>query len=164
MANEENLTPFTSEQSREEAVKNGKKGGVASGAARRKKRAMRQTVNALLGADLNDGERAFVEKVTPRLLALGVDVEDATYQDVLLAGIMLKAMKGDVRAAEFIRDIAGESPALEVRKTELKLRKEELNLRRQQQAGGGVSKTENNLLEAIMGAGEVDTDDLPEVE
>ena len=31
--------------------------------------------------------------------------------------------------------------------------------------GGGRPKgTENNLLEAIMGAGEVDTDDLPEVE
>lgn len=164
MANEENLTPFTSEQSREEAVKNGKKGGVASGAARRRKKAMRQTVNMLLGTGLSDGERKFVGKVTPRLLALGVDVEEATYQDVLLAGIMLKAMKGDIRAAEFIRDIAGESPALEVRKAELKLRKEELNLRRQQQAGGGVSKTENNLLEAIMGAGEVDTDDLPEVE
>ena len=27
MANEKNLTPFTSEQSREEAVKNGRKGG-----------------------------------------------------------------------------------------------------------------------------------------
>ena len=37
MANEQNLTPFTSEQSREEAVKNGKKGGIASGQARREK-------------------------------------------------------------------------------------------------------------------------------
>lgn len=164
MANEENLTPFTSEQSREEAVKNGKKGGIASGAARRRKKAMRQTVNTLLGTGLNDGEREFVEKVTPRLLALGVDVEDATYQDVLLAGIMLKAMKGDVRAAEFMRDTAGESPALELKKQELQLRKSELKFKQGQQAGGKASRTENNLLEAIMRAGEVDTDDLPEVE
>ena len=30
--------------------------------------------------------------------------------------------------------------------------------------GGTVTRTENNLLSAIMGAGEVDTDDLSEVE
>ena len=94
----------------------------------------------------------------------GYNGEGATYQDALLAGIMLEAMKGDVRAAEFIRDIAGESPALEIRKAELKLHKEELKLKREQQAGGKTSKSENNLLSAIMGAGEVDTDDLPEVE
>ena len=35
---------------------------------------------------------------------------------------MLKAMKGDVRAAEFIRDTAGDSPQLELKKQELKLR------------------------------------------
>lgn len=34
MANEQNLKPFTSEQSREEAVKNGQKGGIASGKSR----------------------------------------------------------------------------------------------------------------------------------
>jgi len=93
----------------------------------------------------------------------GYDEEDATYQDALLAGIMLEAMKGDVRAAEFIRDTAGESPALEIRKAELKLRKEELKLKREQ-AGGVATKAENNLLSAIMEAGGVDTNDLPEVE
>ncbi len=39
MANEENLKKFTSEQSREEAVKNGKNGGIQSGKARRRKKA-----------------------------------------------------------------------------------------------------------------------------
>lgn len=133
MANEKNLTPFTSDQSREEAVKNGRKGGVASGAVRRHKRTMRQTLNALLGAELDSGEREFVEKVTPRLLALGVDVEDATYQDVLLASILLKAIRGDVRAAEFVRDTGGDSPHLEQKKQELKLRKEELRFKREQE-------------------------------
>ena len=133
MANEENLTPFTNEQSREEAVKNGKKGGVASGAARRRKKTMRQTLNALLGAGLDVSEQEFVEKVTPRLQALGIDVEDATYQDVMLAGILLKAIRGDVRAAEFIRDTGGDSPHLDMKKQELKLRKEELRFRQEQE-------------------------------
>ncbi len=135
MANEKNLIPFTSDQSREEAVKNGKKGGTASGAARRQKKAMRQTLNALLSAGLDVSEQEFVEKVTPRLQALGIDVENATYQDVMLAGILLKAIRGDVRAAEFIRDTGGDSPHLELKKQELKLRKEELRLKREQGRG-----------------------------
>lgn len=134
MANEKNLIPFTSDQSHDEAVKNGKKGGVASGAARRRRKTMRQTLNVLLSAGLDVSEQEFVEKVTPRLQALGIDVEDATYQDVMLAGILMKAIRGDVRAAEFIRDTGGDSPHLELKKQELKLRKEELRLRREQEA------------------------------
>lgn len=136
MANEENLKKgkATQFQSGEEAARNGQKGGVASGASRRRRKAMKQTVNTLLGTGLNADAGEFLEIIKPRLLALGIDEEDATYQDVLLAGIMLKAMKGDVRAAEFIRDTAGESPALAVRKQELQMRKSELKFK-QEQAG-----------------------------
>lgn len=148
MANEKNLTPFTSDQSHDEAVKNGKKGGVASGAARRRKKTMRQTLNVLLSTGLDVSEQEFVEKVTPRLLALGINVEDATYQDVLLAGILLKAIRGDVRAAEFIRDTGGDSPNLDLKRQELKLRKEELQLRREQEA----KKTEDEKAAAVEAA------------
>lgn len=146
MANEKNLTPFTSEQSREEAVKNGKKGGIASGVSRRRKSTMRKAVREMLGACLNSDASEFVKLVRPRLLALGVDVEDATYQDVLLAGIMVKAMKGDVRAAEFIRDVSGDSPYLEIKQQELKLRKEELRFKQEQEA----KKSEGETMEAQL--------------
>lgn len=162
MANEENLIPFD-ERTESEQREIQSKGGKASGAARRRKKAMRQAASMLLGMEVPTSG-TLSETLKNRLAAFGYSGDDTTFQDVLLASVLLEALKGDVRAAEFMRDTAGESPALEVRKTELKLRKEELNLRRQQQAGGGVSKTENNLLEAIMGAGEVDADDLPEVE
>lgn len=135
MANEENLKKGKATQFRsgEEAARNGQKGGVASGASRRRRKAMKQTVNTLLGAGLDAGEGEFLEEIIkPRLLALGIDVEDATYQDVLLAGVMLKAMKGDVRAAEFIRDTVGENPVLALRKQELQLRKNELKFRQEQ--------------------------------
>jgi hypothetical protein len=165
MANEKNLTPFTSEQSREEAVKNGRKGGQASGAAKRRKKAMRQAAAMLLNTPLSANTQTKLMATIKELLGIfGYSEESATYQDALLAGIMLEAMKGDVRAAEFIRDTAGESPALDIRRQELKLRKDELKFKREQQAGAGASNTENNLLSAIMGAEEVDTDDLPEVE
>lgn len=48
MANEQNLTPFTNNQSREEAVKNGRKGGKASGKARRERKTIAQCINAFL--------------------------------------------------------------------------------------------------------------------
>ena len=55
MANEENLKKgkATQFQSGEEAARNGQKGGVASGASRRRRKAMRQTVNTLLGSGRN---------------------------------------------------------------------------------------------------------------
>ncbi len=134
MANEENLKKgkATQFQSGEEAAKSGQKGGVASGASRRRRKAMKQAVNTLLGAGLDTSEGEFLEIIRPRLMALGINEEDATFQDVLLAGIMLKAMKGDVRAAEFIRDTVGENPALAIRKQELQLRKSELKFKQEQ--------------------------------
>lgn len=48
MANEQNLVPFTSEQNREEAKKNGRKGGIASGEARRNKKMLRDCIDYLL--------------------------------------------------------------------------------------------------------------------
>lgn len=44
----ENLKPYTSDQSHEEAVKNGRKGGIASGEARRRRADMRRAMEALL--------------------------------------------------------------------------------------------------------------------
>lgn len=54
MANEQNLTPFTSEQSREEAVKNGKKGGVNSGKARKRKADLRRMAQEVLDGTFKD--------------------------------------------------------------------------------------------------------------
>lgn len=92
------------------------------------------------------------------VVVYGYELKDATYQDALLAGIMLEAMKGDVRAAEFIRDTAGESPVLDIRKAELKLRHEELDFKREQLTGAAASGVKNTrwgsrLRRFIPGAG-----------
>lgn len=167
MANEENLKKGKATQfkSGKNAVENGRKAGVASGVARRRKRAMRQAAAALLDTPIPLTERsAFMATVKNLLKTFGQDPENATYQDTMLASILLEAIKGDVRAAEFIRDTAGESPVLDIRKAELKLRHEELDFKREQLTGAAASGVKNNLLEAIMQTEEVDTDDLPEVE
>ena len=167
MANAENLKKGKATQfkSGKDAVENGRKAGVASGASRRRKRAMRQAAAMLLNTQIPMNERGpFMVTVKTLLKTFGYTPDDATYQDALLAGIMLEAMKGDVRAAEFIRDTAGESPALDIRKAELKMRQEELKFKQEQSSGAAAPGAVNNLLEAIMQTGEIDTDDLPEIE
>ena len=57
MANTKNLKPFTSDQSRDEAVKNGKKGGVRSGTIRK----LNSDIKKLLQAALFD---EYTDKIT----------------------------------------------------------------------------------------------------
>ncbi len=87
--NEENLIPF-SERSKSEAREKGKKGGRASGAARRRRSQMRKDLERLLATVGADGN---------------------TYQCSICEAMISKALAGDVKAAEFIRDTIGEKPA-----------------------------------------------------
>lgn len=92
-----NLKPFTSEQSREEAAKNGRKGGIASGKAKRKKKtlaAMAQTF----------AELPVPEDVQKQLEELGVSKEDAIHQMALVAAMFSAGEKGNVRAAALITE------------------------------------------------------------
>ena len=163
MANEENLKPFTSDQSREEARKNGRKGGKASGEARRRKRAMRQAAADLLNMNISGSQVPGLIK--QRLREFGYEEDDATFQDAMLVSVMMKALKGDIRASEFLRDTAGDNPALDIRREELKLKKAELKLKREALLDTSKpDRDENNLLDAIKSVEEISTDDLPEVE
>ena len=71
MPNPENVKPyeFTSEQSREEAAKNGRKGGIASGEARRKKKTLRETAEIMLACELPPD-------VKRKLKSNGLEAED----------------------------------------------------------------------------------------
>lgn len=99
MANEENLIPFTSEQNREEAQKNGRKGGIASGEARRAKKTMKEMLDYLL------------EKKLPNKKG-----EMVTYREAMLTAAIKKAIEGDIKASQFVRDTVGEMP---ITKTEV---------------------------------------------
>lgn len=96
MNKEDNLIKFTSEQSREEAKRNGSKGGVASGEARRRAKSMREWAKVI-------GEQSVTLK----------DVDGNPFEgDVTAAIVMKQSMKAvrdsDTRAAEFIMKVRGE--------------------------------------------------------
>ena len=82
----EDLKPV---RSKDEAKERGKKGGNASGEARRKKKTIRETLEMMLSGKMPDG---------------------ATRQDAIVVALMEKALSGDVRAFEAIRDSIGEKP------------------------------------------------------
>lgn len=88
MANEQNLRPGEHIPTIEEA----KKGGIASGESRRRKKLLRECLDELLA-----------KKYTSEGKTL-------TGSEALAVALMKKAMKGDVKAFEVLRDTAGEKP------------------------------------------------------
>jgi hypothetical protein len=99
MANVKNLIPYTSEQSREEASKNGRKGGEASGKARRAKKNLREALQALLDTTILD-EKTGIEMTGTE--AVAVKLFQRFLQD------------GDLKAFELIRDTSGQKPVEKV--------------------------------------------------
>lgn len=99
MANEQNLTPFTSEQSREEAVKNGRKGGKKSGEVRRERKKFKEDMELLLSVDVKDPD---MKKV---LTAFGIDKKDMSNQKLLLVGLFKSAVNGNVQAFNKIQEM-----------------------------------------------------------
>ena len=100
MANNENLVPFTSNQSREEAAKNGRNGGIKSGESRRRKAALRDTMNKLLTMKVE------VDELSDILRADGCE---STYEEVITMAIIQQAMLGDVKAYKAIIQVVGQT-------------------------------------------------------
>lgn len=101
MANEKNLIP-NELRTPSERRENARKAGQASGKTRRKKKAMREAAQMLLGLQVKNS------KVTDLLSELGIKKTDMNNQMALLVAALNKGLKGDIRATEFLRDTAGE--------------------------------------------------------
>ena len=99
----ENLMPIevvNSRRSREKHVEDSRKGGKASGEARRRKADFRKTLNLLLTAEIDNPEWK------PILESLGLE---CTLESAMLMGQIKAAMMGDSRAARFVAEYAGQS-------------------------------------------------------
>lgn len=101
VANNENLNGHgfherTAEEQRAIAIA----GGKASGEARRRKADFRKTLNLLLTAEIDSPEW------TPVLEAMGLD---STLESAVNAAVIKKALAGNVKAYEAIRDTLGQT-------------------------------------------------------
>ena len=110
LANEENLkkgAPFRF-RTGEQQVETARRGGIASGEARRRKKTMKETAKKLLDMEIPDAAK----ELKAKLKVMGISEEDFTYQSAVMVGILNQAMKGNTKAAAFLRDTVGENPML----------------------------------------------------
>ena len=92
MANPENLIP-NEQRTPAERRENARKAGRASGESRRRRKAMREAFDELLSREFTDKEGNTTDGVT-----------------ALVTRVYQKALKGDMKAVQFIRDTVGEMP------------------------------------------------------
>ena len=91
--NEQNLVPFTSDQNREEAAKNGHKGGIASGKARRQKKTIAELAEKMLNSPMTGKAKVAIKKDF-----VDLEDEDLTMAVALVHGQFKAAMKGNTAA------------------------------------------------------------------
>ena len=106
MPNEQNLRPSEYKLSQDEA----KKGGIASGEARRKKKTLRELVELFGELGVNPDTRKLMKQ-------LGIPEDLMTRKMQPVVALFNKANKGDVSAFNAIRDIIGEKPVDETKLT-----------------------------------------------
>lgn len=133
MANEENLKGkgFDS-RSTSELREIAQKGGRASGEARRRKADLRRTLNVLLTAKVDNPELA------PLLEGLGLE---STLESAVTAALIKKAMTGNVKAFEAIRDTIGQTTKsdLDIEEQQIKIDRDK---RARDQEAGNTDNTE----------------------
>ena len=100
MPNEQNLIPMD-ERTESEQREIRSAGGQASGVSRRRKKSLREAAELYLSLPVAD------KRTWNRLAREGVEPEDVDNQMAIIAGLALKAMKGDSKAAKVIFDLIG---------------------------------------------------------
>lgn len=133
MPNEKNLIPMD-QRSQSEARELGRKGGKASGASRRRKRALKESADLFFSLPVSD------KRAWNKIARTGVDPEDIDNQMMFIIGMFQAAVDGDARAGRLLVDLLGDDPRAD------------------------SDKPENNLMDALRGAPEIDTDDISEIE
>ena len=100
MSNEKNLVPFQ-DFSADKQREIRSMGGKASGEAKRRKKAIRETVKAVAAMGVPD-------KTLKELRQAGISEEDATYQTAIVLKMFHEAMNGNVTAFNAIVNASGE--------------------------------------------------------
>ena len=102
MANEQNLIPF-GERTESEQRKIQSEGGKASGAARRRKKSLKEAADLYLSMPLRD------KRKLNAMIRDGIDVEDADNQMAIIVGLTKMAQAGDHRSAKVLFELLDES-------------------------------------------------------
>lgn len=102
-----NLIPLN-KRTKSEQREIAKKGGIESGKIRREKKQMKEIVNDLFSKPVTN------QKIIDKLKTLGYKDDEITNQIAITSSAFFKALKGDIKAMEFLRDTAGQKPKDEI--------------------------------------------------
>lgn len=130
MAGYENLVRLSPSEARE----NGRKGGKASGEARRRKADFRKTLNMLLTTKIDSPEW------TPLLESLGLE---STLESALNMAMIKEGLTGNVKAYEAVAKYAGQSSQTDADEEEQRIRTDRAKRARDQEVGDGNGAEEN---------------------
>lgn len=99
---------------KDDASEKGKIGAKKSLDTRRKKKKLKEALTALM-------ELPVSERNKQSMRSLGIDDKDMNNQMLVAVAAFHKAIKGDVRAMEFIRDMTGQQPVTKLDEAKIKL-------------------------------------------
>ena len=91
----------------EERAEYGRQGGIKSGETKRRKKAMKETLEVLLSMPMKNGKTSDVETIKNFAALKGKNIN---VQEAMIIAMIQRAMKGDVKAAEWLRDTSGQKP------------------------------------------------------
>ncbi len=91
----------------EECAMHGSIGGKKSGEVRRKKKALKETLDVLLSMPMKSGKHTDIEAIKNFAALKGKNI---SVQEAIAIAMLQKAMKGDEKAAAWVRDTAGQKP------------------------------------------------------
>lgn len=131
MANEQNLKPV---RTKSEARERGRKGGIKSGEVRRRKAAMRETMNRCLTMQTH------VDGLSDVLIA---DGGESTYEEIITMAIINQAAMGDVKAYNAIMKVVGQTDKSDEDLEEQKIRTERAKRARDMEIGDADTSDEN---------------------
>lgn len=113
-----NLKP-QSGRTKDEQREIARKGGIASGEARRKKKSMKESFETLFAMQTSD-------KFIKAFKKQGMDVpEDLTNEQALALSMMAKSIAGDARMVSLVMDIMGEKHSDKMKERELDLKEKQ---------------------------------------
>ena len=116
MAKEDNLKPFTSDQSREKAVINGTKGGIASGKAKQEKTTFKNAIKWLVESDIKIKGGNIYEAFKKS----GIDISNLKPTQLATLGLWSGAIQGKAENYKTLMEANGEiqfeneTPALNI--------------------------------------------------
>lgn len=115
-----NLKP-QSGRTKDEQREIARKGGIASGEARRKKKSMKESFETLFAMQASDKYKNAFRKQ-------GLEVPDTlTNEQALVLSMTAKAISGDARMASLILDVVGEKRADQLKEKEIEIKEKQLN-------------------------------------